>query len=104
MQNSLLYWRNSLFFLLHVAISFVSLHRVHIGTAAKYTEKPRENEIFNSKTIRDMKTIVITNGQKITQTIAKADVVEFLKRLEGFAIDRVHIEDKFNKDDILGEQ
>ena len=46
----------------------------------------------------------ITNGQKITQTIAKADVVEFLKRLEGFAIDRVHIEDKFNKDDILGEQ
>ena len=49
MQNSLLYWRNSLFFLLHVAKSFVSLHRVHIGTAAKYTEKPRENEILNDK-------------------------------------------------------
>lgn len=42
----------------------------------------------------------ITYGQKMTQTISRADRIEFLKRLEGFAIDRVHIEDKFNSDEI----
>lgn len=39
----------------------------------------------------------ITNGQHIAKTIQKASVVDFLIRLEGFSIDRVHIEDKFGE-------
>ncbi len=37
----------------------------------------------------------ITNGQKASTNILKASVVDFLIRLEGFKVDRVHIEDKF---------
>lgn len=37
----------------------------------------------------------ITHGQVASRDISKADVVEFLKRLEGFKIDRIHIEDRF---------
>ena len=39
----------------------------------------------------------ITNGQHIAKTIQKATVVDFLSRLEGFSVDRVHIEDKFGE-------
>lgn len=45
----------------------------------------------------------VTYGQKMTQTISRADRIEFLKRLEGFAVDRVHIEDIFNNDETDGE-
>lgn len=45
----------------------------------------------------------VTYGQKMTQTISRADRIEFLKRLEGFAIDRIHIEDTFNNDETGGE-
>ncbi|MCR4579639.1 MAG: hypothetical protein K5681_04750 [Treponema sp.] len=37
----------------------------------------------------------LTHGQMAARDITKANVVEFLKRLEGFKIDRVHIENKF---------
>ena len=37
------------------------------------------------------------NGQHIAKTIQKATVVDFLIRLEGFSVDRVHIEDKFGE-------
>lgn len=37
----------------------------------------------------------ITNGQVASRDIAPANVIEFLKRLENFKVDRVHIEDKF---------
>lgn len=37
----------------------------------------------------------ITNGQKVKSNILKANVVDFLIRLEGFKVDRIHIEDKF---------
>ena len=37
----------------------------------------------------------ITHGQVASRDISKADVVDFLKRLEGFKVDRIHIEDKF---------
>lgn len=37
----------------------------------------------------------ITNGQLVTNTLQKADVVDFLIRLANFTVDRVHIEDKF---------
>ena len=36
-----------------------------------------------------------THGQVASRDISKASVVDFLIRLEGFKIDRVHIEDKF---------
>ena len=39
----------------------------------------------------------ITNGQQIAQgkCIKRAEVVDFLVRLEDFQVDRIHIEDKF---------
>lgn len=37
----------------------------------------------------------ITHGQVASRDISKANVVDFLTRLEGFKIDRIHIEDKF---------
>lgn len=39
----------------------------------------------------------ITNGQHVPRNIQRADVIEFLKNLNGFDIDRVHIEDKFGE-------
>ena len=39
----------------------------------------------------------ITNGQIASRDIESASVIEFLKRLEGFKIDRVHIENKFGE-------
>ncbi len=37
----------------------------------------------------------ITDGQKVPRNIRRASVVEFLKNLSGFTIDRIHIEDTF---------
>ncbi len=37
----------------------------------------------------------ITDGQRVPRDLRKADVIDMLKRLNGFEIDRVHIEDKF---------
>lgn len=37
----------------------------------------------------------ITDGQKVVSNILKANVVDFLIRLDGFKVDRIHIEDKF---------
>lgn len=37
----------------------------------------------------------VTDGQYVSRDIHRASVVDFLTRLQGFAIDRVHIEDKF---------
>ncbi len=39
----------------------------------------------------------LTHGQVAARDITEASVVEFLKRLEGFKIDRVHIENKFGE-------
>ena len=39
----------------------------------------------------------ITDGQRVPRNIRRADVIEFLKNLSGFDIDRVHIEDKFGE-------
>lgn len=39
----------------------------------------------------------ITNGQIASKNIQKASVVDFLIRLEGFKVDRIHIEDKFGE-------
>lgn len=39
----------------------------------------------------------ITNGQHVPRNIQRANVIEFLKNLNGFDIDRVHIEDKFGE-------
>lgn len=37
----------------------------------------------------------ITHGQVASRDITKANVIDFLKRLEKFNVDRIHIEDKF---------
>lgn len=39
----------------------------------------------------------ITNGQIASRDISKANVIDFLIRLENFKVDRVHIEDKFGE-------
>ena len=39
----------------------------------------------------------VTHGQVASRDIDKADVVNFLIRLENFKVDRVHIEDKFGE-------
>lgn len=38
-----------------------------------------------------------TDGQVISRNIQKANVVDFLIRLSGFTVDRIHIEDKFGE-------
>ncbi len=40
----------------------------------------------------------ITHGQVASRDITKANVVDFLIRLENFKVDRIHIEDKFGED------
>ena len=39
----------------------------------------------------------ITDGQRVPRNIRKADVIDILKNLSGFDIDRVHLEDKFGE-------
>ncbi len=39
----------------------------------------------------------ITDGQVISRNIQKANVVDFLIRLAGFTVDRIHIEEKFGE-------
>lgn len=39
----------------------------------------------------------ITDGQRVPRNIKKADVIDILKNLTGFDVDRVHIEDKFGE-------
>ncbi len=41
----------------------------------------------------------VTHGQKITETLSRGDVIWFLTHLERFQIDRIHIEDRFYKED-----
>ncbi|MCR5283979.1 MAG: hypothetical protein K6D95_00120 [Treponema sp.] len=40
----------------------------------------------------------ITNGQGVPKNIMRANVIEFIKNLNGFDVDRVHIEDKFGEE------
>ncbi len=40
----------------------------------------------------------ITHGQVASRDITKANVINFLTRLENFKVDRIHIEDKFGDD------
>ena len=39
----------------------------------------------------------ITDGQRVPRNIRKANVIDFLKSLNGFNIDRIHIENKFGE-------
>ncbi len=39
----------------------------------------------------------ITDGQRVPRNIKKADVIDILKNLSGFDIDRIHIEDHFGE-------
>ncbi|MCR5401423.1 MAG: hypothetical protein K6E78_07475 [Treponema sp.] len=46
----------------------------------------------------------VTHGQKIVGTISKGNVAALLLQLEGFKIDKTHIEDKFYKEDTSEEK
>lgn len=39
----------------------------------------------------------VTDGQQVARNIKQANVIDFLIRLSGFSIDRIHIEDKFGE-------
>lgn len=39
----------------------------------------------------------ITDGQRVPRNIKKADIIDILKNLNGFEIDRIHLEDKFGE-------
>ena len=46
---------------------------------------------------KNKKISYIADGQKVVRDILRADVVQFLIRLSGFDVDRVHIEDEFGE-------
>ena len=46
---------------------------------------------------KNKKISYIADGQKVVRDIHRADVVQFLIRLSGFDVDRVHIEDEFGE-------
>ena len=61
----------------------------------KCDESLRYGNIISALHEKNKKISLITNGQKIRHTISTPSVIEFLKRLDGFTIDRIHLEDKF---------
>lgn len=61
----------------------------------KCDESNQYGNVISVLSERNKSVSYITNGQKAAGCIEKADVVSFLKRLEDFEIDRIHIEDKF---------
>lgn len=67
----------------------------------KCDESLRYGNIISALHEKNKKISLITNGQKIRHTILVPSVIEFLKRLEGFSIDRIHLEDKFGNDEDL---
>ena len=54
--------------------------------------------LFNSPIYRRKTISYVTDGQIISRNLRKANVVDFLKNLSGFNIDRVHIENKFGEE------
>ena len=61
----------------------------------KCDESLRYGNIISVLHEKNKKISLVTNGQKIRRTILSPTVIGFLKRLDGFSIDRIHLEDKF---------
>lgn len=65
----------------------------------KCDESDQYGNVISALSERHKAVSYVTTGQKITETLLKGDLIWFLTRLEGFKIDRIHIEDKFYKED-----
>ncbi len=61
----------------------------------KCDETTRFGNIISVLSRRHKSVSYITDGQVISRNIQHADVIDFLIRLSGFTVDRIHIEDKF---------
>lgn len=69
----------------------------------KCDESSQYGNVISAVAERHKTISYITQGQNFTGTLAKGNVVSLLMRLEGFKIDRVHVEDKFCKDETSEE-
>ncbi|MGI5106223.1 hypothetical protein H0R94_04160 [Treponema socranskii] len=63
----------------------------------KCDESKQYGNIISVLHEKNKKISYIADGQKVVRDIHRADVVEFLIRLSGFDVDRVHIEDEFGE-------
>lgn len=61
----------------------------------KCDETTRFGNIISVLNERRKSISYVTDGQVISRNIQKANVVDFLIRLSGFTVDRIHIEEKF---------
>lgn len=63
----------------------------------KCDESKQYGNIISVLHEKNKKISYIADGQKVVRDIHRADVIEFLIRLSGFDVDRVHIEDEFGE-------
>ena len=63
----------------------------------KCDESKQYGNIISVLHEKNKKISYIADGQKVVRDIHRADVVQFLIRLSGFDVDRVHIEDEFGE-------
>lgn len=63
----------------------------------KCDETTRFGNIISVLNERHKSFSYVTDGQQVARHIKKANVVDFLIRLSGFNVDRIHIEDKFGE-------
>lgn len=65
----------------------------------KCDESSQYGNVISALSERHKTLAYVTHGQKIVETLTKGSAIWFLTRLEGFKIDRIHIEDKFYEED-----
>ena len=63
----------------------------------KCDESKQYGNIISVLHEKNKKISYIADGQKVVRDIHRADVVQFLIRLSGFDVDRIHIEDEFGE-------
>ena len=63
----------------------------------KCDESKQYGNIISVLHEKNKKISYIADGQKVVRDIHRADVIQFLIRLSGFDVDRVHIEDEFGE-------
>ncbi|MGP1457800.1 MAG: GTP-binding protein [Treponema sp.] len=61
----------------------------------KCDESDQYGNVISVLSERHKSVSYLTDGQNVAKTLSRANVVDFLIRLENFKIDRIHIEDKF---------
>lgn len=65
----------------------------------KCDESSQYGNVISALSERHKTLSYVTHGQKITETLSRGNIIWLLTRLEGFKIDRIHIEDKFYNED-----